>query len=204
MKHYNNWRNNDQGTTYKSQGVHKNRDATAKMAVDPIDRQGISDSTKAANEKAMREAAAATVEQTAGKIAPNEPVITRRNKDTTQELHKQAGKATQAAAARVDAGQYLPPLPGSGTQASYGDGAPSGGGGSSVNVNVSYEGGGEGGGQGGGGMSMGGDMQSAGAAQLGKDIAAMDDTIDQATEALFQDDTDIETMQAIAEAEQGR
>ncbi len=201
-------------TTYRSGGVHKNRDSAAKMKVDPMDRNGVTDSEKA---RSMAKQAAVSQSNQDSKavtdrIGPNEPVMSapaRKNKDIAQELQKSGGKATQEAAARIDAGQYLPPTPGGGTQASYGDGEPAGGGGTNINVNMSYEGG-----EGGGGFSMGGGgegsgggmggMQQAGAAQLGQDIAAMDDTRDQAHEAMFQDDTDIEAMQAIAEAQQGR
>ena len=232
MTYYNDWPDPDDqpSTTYKSQGVHKNRDTTSKMEVEAFDREGITDSARSANEAAAQEAIAQQTAMNASSmrqqqaIEPGELVVARGNKDATQEIAKAGGKATQKAAARIDAGQYLPPVPGGGTQASYGDGEPAGGGGGgSIDVNVNMEGmgdmgGGEGGGMssmggggggGGGGMSGGGGgggggMGSGWQAQMGKDIASMDDTRDQAHEALFQDDTDIESMQAIAENLQGR
>ena len=220
MTYYRDWPKDldNQNTTYKSQGVHKNRDTTAKMQLEPMDRDGFTDSQKQA---AMADAATPEIGDSRPQgMAPDEPVRAKKaNKDISQEVTAKGHEATHAFTETVKAGGLKPPIPGSGTQASYGDGVPQGqgGGGMSIDAEFSYSGGeggsgfsgsvggfGFGGGGGGSGGGSGGGMSSAGAAQLGQDIAAMDDEIDQATEILFQDDTDVKGHFALGEKLQGR
>jgi hypothetical protein len=140
---------------------------------------------------------------------------------------EKAGKAAAAASGQarahaatetVKAGQYLPPKPMSGTQSSYGSGEPEGSssgssggmggmgdmmggmGGMGDMMGGMGGGGGEGGGGGGGGgMGMMSGMSSA----IGRDTAAIDDTKDQALDALMASDADIEAHQSVIAADTG-
>ena len=220
-------------TSYKANGVHMNRPESAKMNVEATDRDGFTQADKQAQ---MEEAVAATepkdTDNMQKRIGVDERVYaSKRDPSIAQQTNANVNRASASMISEVEPGQYLPPVPGSGTQASYGDGLPQGqggGGGMNVDVDFSYSGG-EGGqgfsmdgmsvmGMGGGSMGGGGGgaggasggggggsgMSSAGAAQLGQDIAAMDDTMDQAEEKMFQDDRTADAMEAYMHRIQGR
>ena len=204
----------EQDTTYRSQGVHKNRDATAKMEVDAIDRDGVSDSQKQDQRDAAAAATSKNMEDNRTKIAVDERIGSKPQKDLGTEVRASGFKAEAKAGARVEPGMYqMVAGPGSGRDSGWGkEGTQSnpasdtsmkddpmggmmggmGGGGGSMGG-----GGGEGGGEGGG-------MMSGLPAQIGKDLASKDDEIDRANNELFYDDTDIEGHQRLGERLQGR
>lgn len=214
-------------TTYRSQGLHTNRDSSAKMELQALDRQG-APLESSALDTALEADTSSIMDQpapTPGMVTPDtgdaegigvdeRAVLASGAKDPAQEHAKAVNKASASMISEVEPGQILPPVPGSGTQASYGDGLPQGSGGGGMNVNASFSySGGEGGSGfsmdgmsmgGGGGGSGGGGMSTGAAVQLGQDIAAMDDTIDQAKEQMFQDDRVRIQMEQLAEREQGR
>jgi len=137
---------------------------------------------------------------------------------------EKAGKAAAAASGQASAhaatesvtpGQYLPPKPMSGTQSSYGSGEPEGsssggegggmggmmGGMGGMGDMMGGMGGGGGGGEGGGGGGMG--MMSGMSSAIGRDTAAIDDTKDQALDALMASDADMEAHQSVIAADTG-
>ena len=185
-------------TTYRSQGVHQNRDTTAKMDVDPMDRNGVTNSEKQA---IMDAAAAATADNMAPQtIMPNERP--RPRPDVATEVAQDVASASAANVSRVKAGSFkIGPTPGAGTQASYGDGSGSGmEEGEMADMAMAGAEGYMSGGSSGMMSGMGGMMS----AQIGQDIASKDDEIDQATEALFQDDTVADAMESYQHRVQGR
>lgn len=214
-----NWPKNldsEQSTTYKSQGVHKNRDSTAKMQLEAKDREGRTDAEIAAEQTAAN----MTPEKVQPKsIGVDEPVkIAKAEKDITQEQQKAVNKTSAANVSSVTPGGWRLPYPGMGDRSSFGDGPPTGS--NNLNQEDKYKmaasimesdsgGGGQMGGMMGGMSGGGGGSGAQGAVgamsgQIGNDIAAMDDEIDQATEALFQDDSVGEAHRALGEKLQGR
>lgn len=207
----------EQSTTYKSKGVHKNRDSTAKMQLESKDREGRTDAEIAAEQTAAN----MTEKVTPKNIGVDEPVkIAKHEKDVTQEQQKAVNKTSAANVSRVKAGGWRLPYPGMGDRSSFGDGPPAGNA-NNINQEEKYQmaasimesnsgGGGQMsgmmGGMSGGGGGGSGAQGAVGAmsGQIGNDIAAMDDEIDQATEALFQDDSVGEAHRALGEKLQGR
>lgn len=213
-----NWPKNldtTQSTTYKSQGVHKNRDNTAKLQVEAKNRDGQTDAQMAE----ARRAAASATEKNISNMGVDEKVGAVRKGSMGQEerITKAGHKGTHDFTETVEPGQFAWwPTPMQGTQASYGDGAAVQGnpqnselynaalsGAASGAAQGYASGGGQGAASGAGQGAMGGAM-GAMSGQLGQDIASKDDSIDQATEALFQDDSDVEGHFALAEKLQGR
>jgi len=203
-------------TTYRSQGVHKNRDSSAKMNIDATDREGFTDSQRAEMRAAADEAAqpAEVAPEAPSAIMVDEPVI-KAQKDVSQEVLKSGHASSDKLAQRVEPGSYeIIAGPGSGRDSGWGKegtqsnpaqdtsmkdqgmGGMMGGGG--MGMMGGMGGGGGGGGEGGGGM------MSGLPAQIGKDIASKDDSIDSANNEMFFDDTDIEAQQALGEKMQGR
>lgn len=192
-----------ENTTYKSAGVHQNRDRSAKMQVEPMDREGITDSAKQANIAAAAEASAnIKADQT---IAVDEPMFAKTAQpDVAQKVMAQGQKAQHKATERVEAPGYKIPYPGMGNRSSFGNEGTQD---NPTNTETEMDpmammGGGMGGGGGEGGG--GGGMPAGMAEQIGSDTAAIDDEIDRANEQQFQDDTDMEAHFALNEAMQGR
>ena len=105
----------EQDTTYRSQGVHKNRDTTAKMSVDAIDRDGVSDSQKQEQAAAAAAAAPQNMEDSRTKITVDERIGSKPQKDLGTEVRASGFKAEAKAGAAVEAPGYNPPSPGKGT-----------------------------------------------------------------------------------------
>lgn len=198
----------EQDTTYRSQGVHKNRDTTAKMSVDAIDRDGVSDSQKQEQAAAAAAAAPQNMEDSRTKITVDERIGSKPQKDLGTEVRASGFKAEAKAGAAVEAPGYNPPSPGKGTRDSFGNegtqqNPAAEGGGPMSGMSMGGMGGGDYGG-GGGGDGGGGGMMSGLPEAIGSDTASIDDEIDRATNTLFYDDTDIEAHQALGEKLQGR
>jgi hypothetical protein len=201
-------------TTYRSQGVHKNRDSSAKMSIDATDREGFTDAQRAEMRAAADEAAqpAEVAPEAPSAIMVDEPVI-KAQKDVSQETLKAGHASSDKLAQRVEPGRYeLIAGPGSGRDSGWGkEGTQSN---PAQDTSMKDQGMGGmmggmggmmgGGGGGGGGGEGGGGMMSGLPAQIGKDIASKDDSIDRANNEMFLDDTDIEAHQALGEKLQGR
>jgi len=110
-------------TDYRSQGVHKNRDTTAKTRVEAMDREGVTDAQK---EEIRNQAAEATVAAAAEaakpqNIAVDEPAMPAAKKDTTTQVVKSGHKASDKTAQRVEPGKYeILKGPGSGYDSGWG------------------------------------------------------------------------------------
>jgi hypothetical protein len=200
-----------QSATYKSEGVHKNRDSTAKMQVEAKNRDGQTDAELAAERTAA--AMEKNIDSMPKGIGVDEPMkIAKGEKDVTQEQQKMVNKASAANISSVEPGHIAwYPTPMQGTQASYGDGAPKGSNAQKINQDEAMSGlmsaGAEGymsGGMSGAGSAMGGAGMGMISSSIGQDIASKDDSVDQATEALFQDDSVGEAHRALGEKLQGR